>query len=830
MTITKILDLSTTWFLGKSEDKPLEVCLKDAAEKGHKFICASDFFKDGMKRPTKVYGSYLDGKAFVKATKEVSPNSKCLYEILTQDTELRLIADVEWDLSWCTREEVATKFLEVVTDQFSKIGYEFIEDLLLQLDASQDETGKGSFHFHSPSIKFRDMEDQRKFWNEVYVTLDEERKWWFVDETGKSYMLKTFIDFSIYNKNRQIRTVYSSKMDKNGVPRRPLMPTMMENIPAMEDYLVTYLNGDETLVDVSGCTSEMKCGGRNVYSKKLIQEIADKHDLEVTVDSLRGNLITLKNKTGNRRCFIHGEENKSDNAYLTISKERKLFYHCFDEGCRGKRKLLHTFQDTSKQLDIEANIPFLRYQNDYLRNVSDFESQEKWISRVRKDMNRYCCYIEGTSKPYVLYRKGFIDPKTKIAGIKYISKLPIQFKKTFDQFRYHCYNENNRKSSSSSLIVDLWSTWSSKRKFGAEDCDPTNSVDEDTFNTFEGLAITEEMAYEYVASEQDLTDLEVWLEFINGSWCRNDEKLFQFVIRWFACNVQRPGHKLGTALVLRGEEGAGKGHVVQTLAKIIGKRHFLQPTSQDEVLGDFNEMVDDKLLIYADEMYWGGEKKKGSILKKLLTEGNLTINAKGLPHRSATNRFNMIFASNEEWVVSAGMSSRRYNVLEVDGEAMTKMSSKEKERLCNINPYVVAAFLYKVNLEGFNATEIIETIGLRKQKEHSMSPVHKWYMDELLMGDIFDQQGVWVSKASLYESFIESGMGNNVYSKVSKVQFFKELSSLYSFKTAKKREEPHMNPVHSLLIPSMEDMVNSFNIAYKSEMLSIPLIKDEDDQ
>ena len=71
---------------------------------------------------------------------------------------------------------------------------------------------------------------------------------------------------------------------------------------------------------------------------------------------------------------------------------------------------------------------------------------------------------------------------------------------------------------------------------------------------------------------------------------------------------------MGTSLVLKGEEGEGKGMVIQVFAKIIGERHFLQPTSQEEVMGEFKEGRDGKLLVFADEMFWGGEKKKSSVL------------------------------------------------------------------------------------------------------------------------------------------------------------------------------------------------------------------------
>jgi hypothetical protein len=711
-----------------------------------------------------------------------------------------------------------------------------LPEILLYLDASSEKIGKGSFHFHSPYVKFENIETQRRFWNEIYVRLKHGKEWWFIDDTGKSYVLKTFIDFNIYNTNRQMRIVYSSKMDEEGIPRRPLMPTgtfMGEkgnNSIDIEDYLITSLSGDEILIDVSSCNSDMICTGRNVYSKQLIQEIIDKRGLEVTVDSLRGSLITLRNKRKVRTCIIHGEENESDNAYLTITKSGQLKYHCHDEGCKGKSKIIHVFDNLSRQMELERTIPLKRYRDDFIRNVHNYEDQGRWISRVRLDMNRYCCLIEDSSRSYVVYRKISANIATGIQEVKYICKFPSEFHITFGTYKYSPFNKEGKQGQSNLSIIDLWLDWDGRKVCDSMDCDPTMSTNENILNTYEGLAITEEMAYEYIFSDDDIEDLSRWLDFIERAWCNGDEVLYDYVIKWLASLVQKPGVKLGTALVLQGEEGAGKGHVVQTIAKIIGDRYFLQPTSQDEVLGDFNEMIDGRLLVFADEMFWGGEKKKSAILKKLLTEKKITINGKGIPHRSSSNRFNMIFASNEDWVVPASKSSRRYNVLQVSSGPISKMSRKEKKRLCEINPYVVANYLYKVNLKNFDPTKIIDTIGLKSQKEQSMPPVHQWYVDELLCedGEIF-KYGKWIRKESLYESFSESGMGKHAYPRISKVVFFQEFLSLYPFKIAKKRIGLHCNPVSSILIPSQADLVQSFNKMYRCQMIVLPSIIEGDD-
>ena len=66
----------------------------------------------------------------------------------------------------------------------------------------------------------------------------------------------------------------------------------------------------------------------------------------------------------------------------------------------------------------------------------------------------------------------------------------------------------------------------------------------------------------------------------------------------------------------------------------------------------------------------------------------------------------------------------------------------------------MANFFYKVDLAGFDPTAVIETEGLRKQKELSMPPLHKWYVNMLEEDGM--EYGQWVAVSSLYEDYCSS--------------------------------------------------------------------------
>ena len=97
----------------------------------------------------------------------------------------------------------------------------------------------------------------------------------------------------------------------------------------------------------------MKSYVRNLWNKDLVQKILNDLNLDVSVSTFKGNnLISLKNKHNIRVCPIGGEENKNDNAFLII-KDNKLHYHCHDEGCKGKSKVIHQFEEDSRIIELK---------------------------------------------------------------------------------------------------------------------------------------------------------------------------------------------------------------------------------------------------------------------------------------------------------------------------------------------------------------------------------------------------------------------------------------------------------------------------------------------
>ena len=123
-------------------------------------------------------------------------------------------------------------------------------------------------------------------------------------------------------------------------------------------------------------------------------------------------------------------------------------------------------------------------------------------------------------------------------------------------------------------------------------------------------------------------DCGLYLEHIQNNICKGDEDLYEYVINWMADAIQNPGRRPGVALVIRGKQGVGKGVFVNEFAQLFGP-HSIQVAQSSQLVGNFNAHLRDKLLVFADEAFWAGDKRAEGALKALVTEDTMPIEMKG---------------------------------------------------------------------------------------------------------------------------------------------------------------------------------------------------------
>lgn len=148
--------------------------------------------------------------------------------------------------------------------------------------------------------------------------------------------------------------------------------------------------------------------------------------------------------------------------------------------------------------------------------------------------------------------------------------------------------------------------------------------------------------------------------------CRKNQSHFEWLLDWMADMLQDPANPKGTAVVMKGPEGAGKGMFMNAMGKMMG-RHYKHLTQERHLTGNFNAHLGDALLVFADEAIYGGCRKTAGSLKSIVTEDRLILEKKGIDAVSYRNCMRLGIASNEDWFIPAGPQSRRWFVLEVSG-------------------------------------------------------------------------------------------------------------------------------------------------------------------
>lgn len=208
--------------------------------------------------------------------------------------------------------------------------------------------------------------------------------------------------------------------------------------------------------------------------------------------------------------------------------------------------------------------------------------------------------------------------------------------------------------------VKMWKGSENRRTVLQQDVvfDPTCTCDaERCVNLFGGLVM-----------EPAEADVEPMLKLVRyltsraGDSADECDEIMHWLLCWFALPLQQPGTKLRTAVVMHGDEGAGKNFLFELMLEIYGEYGAL--VGQDELEDKFNDWRSRKLFVVGDEVSSRQELVHNkNRLKALITSPKVQINPKNLPRREEANHINVGFLSNELQPLVLDNTDRRYLVV-----------------------------------------------------------------------------------------------------------------------------------------------------------------------
>jgi hypothetical protein len=244
------------------------------------------------------------------------------------------------------------------------------------------------------------------------------------------------------------------------------------------------------------------------------------------------------------------------------------------------------------------------------------------------------------------------------------------------------------------------------------------------YNLWQGLSVMP------VAGDCDLI-----LQHIRNVICSGDDDAYRYLIAWCADMLQTPANRPGVAIVIKGEEGVGKGIFANMLKRMVAP-HSVQITQGQQVTGRFNSILKAKLFVFMDEAFWAGDKQGESVLKGLITESELVIELKGKEPIRVSNYARILMASNNDWVVPAGHGARRYLVLDAS-DAFKGNSQYFAKLVQHIETGGLEAFadcLMHQDLSKVDLRKPPKTKALLEQKLESMESTDRYIFDRLMDG------------------------------------------------------------------------------------------------
>uniref|UniRef100_A0A6M3KI06 NrS-1 polymerase-like helicase domain-containing protein n=2 Tax=viral metagenome TaxID=1070528 RepID=A0A6M3KI06_9ZZZZ len=246
---------------------------------------------------------------------------------------------------------------------------------------------------------------------------------------------------------------------------------------------------------------------------------------------------------------------------------------------------------------------------------------------------------------------------------------------------------------------------------------------------------------------------------------------------------QDPGGKRPkTALVLRGDQGVGKGVFLSNFGKLFGN-HFLQINNQQHLTSRFNHHLKDVIFLFVDEGFWAGDKASEGALKGLVTEDILPIEGKGKDVIMLQNHINLAMASNNEWVVPSGLIERRFMVIDVlnDRQQDHDYFGAIDSQLRHGGYEAMLYNLLQYDITQVDVSKVVKTSAGFDQKVESMTPVQKFWFERLRSGMLQNEDRGWtelIQCSVLYTQYLEFCDWIGVRHKKIDRQFGKELKKL----------------------------------------------------
>lgn len=325
----------------------------------------------------------------------------------------------------------------------------------------------------------------------------------------------------------------------------------------------------------------------------------------------------------------------------------------YDGGSMTKAKFFWNNGEPKIYSQAHGGISYTFLQGKELEEVEEEElpMDEVDIAIAKMNENHACCFV-GSS--FVIIHE-YHDALT--------SGTSVNLLKVNDFYNYYKNQRVFLPSGDGQLkphdVTKLWMSDVNRRSYMRLAFDPSGNSPDDIYNLYRGFNRIKPVE----------GDWNLFRDLIFDIMCSGRQEMFDYAMAWFQNALKNPANKSGVAMVMHGQQGCGKGTVVDWLKEIFAA-YYAHLTDGNQLVGNFNKQLFGKLLVFADEAMFVGDKRTTDKMKGLITESTIQIEYKGVDSFTAPNYMNIMIASNNDHVVDASTTERRYAVFNFSRERM----------------------------------------------------------------------------------------------------------------------------------------------------------------
>lgn len=315
----------------------------------------------------------------------------------------------------------------------------------------------------------------------------------------------------------------------------------------------------------------------------------------------------------------------------------------------------------------------------------DSKTQKNICKILIRYMNRYFGLIKSHSKTGILFVEKTYNEETK--SIEILEYGRDQFFCLFSNKKVYI----NSKKPAYVEIGKLFYTSDYRRdyerkvynpsyiqKFSKDDYHPKFNV----LNVYSGMRWTdEECKLVYDTNPKAIANMELFRKHLYEILCWEKKEFYEFVENWFSFKFKYPWKKYANMPIFIGVQGSGKGIFIDAMLKIFGKNGD-KTARVGDVVGQFNSILENKLILFLDEFALPENKKARSTIFAMISEDTISLEKKYSDRATINSYCSFLAASNYvSPVVLDQNNNRRWAIIQTNPKYAIEKSSDAKNKL-----------------------------------------------------------------------------------------------------------------------------------------------------